>query len=87
VGRARIVSGWVSANTWAALVMLSGSCAKVRGHKAEGTSDVVLGTLVPCLGLGVLALVVEMISRVGGEGVNEGDGRGLILKHGGWMDG
>jgi hypothetical protein len=26
-------------------------------------------------------------SRVGGEGVSEGDGRGLILRHDGWMDG
>ena len=60
---------------------------KVGGHKAEGTSNVVLGTLMPCLGLGVLEPVLEVSSRVGGEGVSEGDGRGLILRHGGWMDG
>jgi hypothetical protein len=36
-----------------------------------------------CLRLSVLEPVVEMISRVGGEGVSEGDGRGLILRHGG----
>ena len=46
-----------------------------------------LGTLVPCLGLGVLEPVVEVSSRVEGKGVGEGDGRGLILRHGGWMDG
>ncbi len=31
--------------------------------------------------------VFEVFSRIGGEGVGEGDGRGLILRHGGWMDG
>ena len=60
---------------------------KVGGHKAEGTSNVVLGTLVPCLGLDVLEPLLEVGSRVGGEGVSEGDGRGLILRHGGWVDG
>ncbi len=44
-------------------------------------------TLVPCLGLGVVEPVLEVSSRFGGEGVSEGDGRGLILRHGGWMDG
>jgi hypothetical protein len=59
----------------------------VGGHKAEGTSNVVLGTLVPCLGFDVLESVLEVSSRIGGEGVGEGGGRGLILRHGGWMDG
>ena len=59
----------------------------VGGHKAEGTSNVALGTLVPCLGFDVLEPVLEVFSRIDGEGVGEGDGRGLILRHGGWMDG
>ncbi len=62
----------------------------VGGHKAEGTSSVVLRTLVPCLGLGLLEPLIEVSSRVGGKGVSEGDGRGLILRHGlvgGWVDG
>ncbi len=42
---------------------------------------------MPCLGLDVLEPFLEVGSRVGGEGVSEGDGRGLILRHGGWMDG
>ncbi len=36
----------------------------VGGHKGEGASGVVLGTLVPCLGLGVLEPVLEVSSRV-----------------------
>ena len=27
------------------------------------------------------------VRTLDGEGVGEGDGRGLILRHGGWMDG
>ena len=61
---------------------------KVGGHKAEGTSNVVLGTLVPCLGFDILEPVLEVSSRIDGEGVGEGDGgRDLILRHGGWMGG
>ena len=60
---------------------------KVGGHKAEGTSNVVLGTLVPCLGFDILEPVLEVSSRIDGEGVGKGDGRGLSLRHGGWVDG
>ena len=42
---------------------------------------------MPCLGFDVLEPVLEVGSRIGGEGVGKGDGRGLILRHGGWMDG
>jgi hypothetical protein len=57
----------------------------VGGHKGEGASSVVLGTLVPCLGLGVLEPILEVSSRVVGEGVGEGNCRGL--RHGEWGDG
>jgi hypothetical protein len=30
---------------------------------------------------------LEVFSRIDGEGVGECDGRGLILRHGGWMNG
>jgi hypothetical protein len=59
----------------------------VVDHKVEGASSVVLGTLVPCLGLGVLEPIVEVSSRVVGEGVGEDNCRGRILRHGGWVDG
>ncbi len=60
---------------------------KVGGHKAEGTSNVVLGSLVPCLGFDFLEPFLEVSSRIDGEGVGEGDGRGLILRHSGWVGG
>ena len=42
---------------------------------------------MPCLGLDVLEPVLEVSSRIDGKGVGKGDGRGLILRHGGWMGG
>jgi hypothetical protein len=59
----------------------------VGGHKGEGASRVVLGTLVTCLGLGVLEPILEVSSRVVGEGVGEGNCRDLIFRHGGWVAG
>ena len=90
VGRARIFGGWVPANTWAALVILSGSCAQTRSVATR-----VRAPVASCWGhwrrawvsVSSSQSVLEVSSRVGGEGVSEGDGRGLILRHGGWMDG
>ncbi len=59
----------------------------VGGHKAEGTSNVVSGTLVPCLGFDVLEPVLEVFSRINGEGVGEGDGRSRSYSQTWWLDG
>ena len=58
----------------------------VGDHKAQSTSDVMLGTLVSGLGLDVLDPGLEVGSRVGGEGVGKGDCR-AELRHVGWVDG
>jgi hypothetical protein len=59
----------------------------VEDHKVEGASDVMLGTIVPRLVFEVLEPILEVSSRVVGEGVCEDNCRGLILRHGGWVDG
>jgi hypothetical protein len=45
------------------------------------------GIMFQGLGFDVLEPGLEVGSRVVGEGVGEGNCRGLILRHGGWMDG
>ena len=57
----------------------------VGDHKAKGTSNVVLWTLVSGLGFDVLEPGLEVGSRVIGEGVGKGDCR-VSLRHGGWVD-
>ncbi len=42
---------------------------------------------MPCLGLDILEPIIEVSSRVGGEGAGEGDCRGIIFKHGWGVDG
>ncbi len=54
---------------------------------AKGASNVVLGTLVPGLGFDVLEPLLEVGSRVVGEGVGKDNSLVRELRHGGWMDG
>ncbi len=58
----------------------------VGDHKAKDTSNVVLWTLMPCLGFDILEPGLEVGSRMS-EWLGDGNCRGLILRHGGWMDG
>jgi hypothetical protein len=83
-------SRWVGAGGnigWVFDVFWELSPDDVDGHKGEGASFVVLVALVPGLGPGVLEPILEVSSRVVGEGVVEDNGRGLILRHGGWVGG
>jgi hypothetical protein len=61
-----------------------------HSHKAEGTSNVVLGTLVPCLGFDVLEPVLEVSSRIGSVAREWVRVMVEVLfsdMMGGWMDG
>ncbi len=58
----------------------------VGNHKAKGTSNFMLWTLVSGLGFDVLEPGLEVGSRVIGERVGKGDCR-VSLRHDGWVDG
>ena len=91
-GRAGAELRWVAAGNPGGVGDVAGDHVphNVGDHKAKGTSNVVLLTLVSGLGFDVLEPGLEVGSRVGGEGVGKGDCRAGLRDDGwvgGWMDG
>ena len=87
-GRAGAELRWVASGNPGGVGDVAGDHVphNVGDHKAKGTSNVVLWTLVSGLGFDVLEPGLEVGSRVIGEGVGKGNCRGS-LRHDGWVDG